>query len=227
MMNRLKLVNFSGIATCFSRDYKCIDSFPPISCDFSFGTANGFISDYGCGSWGLGTCLSGYGQWESFGKVYIDEELVDQETLKKISGTILDPVWHQFCLKNKEDTVRNCIEYALQKSQQPFCHSEIKDIFSLSNSRYNRPIHESSGEIWNISLAILFSLKKDIIVYPWLNAVDIKRVVYAETEGILDFLKKQQKMLFIPSSQRKTIVRICDRSIEFDITLNKANIKYR
>lgn len=117
--------------------------------------------------------------------------------------------------------------YALQESLLDYTPNEIKDIFCLSDARYNRSMDLVSSEMWNISLALLFALNKEIIAYPWLNAIDIKRFISLDEQGILDFLKKQGKILLVPSSQSKLLKNICDKRISHRISSRKASVQYR
>ena len=98
----------------------------------------------------------------------------------------------------------------------PVFHSQKKDIFCLSDGRFKRPLSEVSGEIWLISLAVNFALGKDIFCYPWLNQLDIERFKTAYEHNVIDFLKKENKIIIVPSSQKKILRRYCDHMIIFD-----------
>lgn len=226
-MRSIKVENFSGLIECSTNTFSCTESFLPITYEFKTGKIYGIISDFGCGSWGLVSAVTGNGEWDSNSKVFIDNRLTSKEELEVISGTVLKPVWHDFFEDKNKCTVRNCIEFALQISQQDYTHKEIKDIFCLTDARYDRNMDFVSGEIWNISLAILFALNKNIIAYPWLNSIDVRRLSFLKKQGVLDFLKKQNKILLLPSSPTSSLNSLCDKRILFKISSKNATIQYR
>ena len=226
-MKSIKIENFSALVKCSTNTCSSIVSFLPTTFEFSSGRIYGIISDFGCGSWGLARSITGNGQWKIDSNVFIDGHLSTQEDMKQFSGNILDPIWNTFFEDRNKCTVHNCLEFALQESQLDYTPNEIKDIFCLSDARYNRSMDLVSGEIWNISLALLFAFNKEIIAYPWLNAIDIKRFISLDEQGILDFLKKQGKILLVPSSQSKLLKNICDKRILYRISSRKASVQYR
>ena len=112
-------------------------------------------------------------------------------------------------------TAKECIEKALYISGLDYSTAEIKDIFSLSDQRFERPLEYVSGEIWQISTAVNFALGKDIFCYPWLNEFDIFRYETACELGTIDFLKNKGKIVLVPSSQKNKLKRLCDHTMEF------------
>ena len=72
---------------------------------------------------------------------------------------------------------------------------------------------KTSGEIWLISLAIQFALGKDLFCLPWLSARTIFRAKVMAELGILDTLRKAGKIVLLPTNQKATARRICDRLI--------------
>ena len=85
----------------------------------------------------------------------------------------------------------------------------------MSDERFERPIAYISGEIWLASLAIGFSLQKDIFSFPWLGERDIGIFKTIKQLGIIDFLKKNRKIILVPSSQKGVLLNNCDASIVF------------
>lgn len=134
-MKSIRVENFAGLAECSTDTFSSVESFPPVNYEFLSGKTYGIISDFGCGGWGLANAITGNGRWETQSKVYIDKRLSTKEELKLLSGNVLDPIWYNFFDDKSKCTVHNCIEYALFASHQKYTHSEIKDIFCLSNVR--------------------------------------------------------------------------------------------
>ena len=226
-MKSIRVEKFAGLVECATDTFSSVESFLPVDYEFLSGRTYGIISDFGCGSWGLASAITGNGRLEVQSKVYIDGRLSTKEELKSISGNLLDPVWYDFFNDKSKCTVRNCIEYALSVSQKKYTHNEIKDIFCLSDARYNRAMEFVSGELWNISLAILFALGKQIIASPWLNAIEVRRILGLQKHGVIDFLKEQHTILLFPSSQKNILSKICNNYICFKISPRKAVVQYR
>lgn len=225
-MKSVRVENFAGLVECSTNTFSSVESFLSVNYEFLSGKTYGIISDFGCGSWGLANAVTGHGRWEVQSKVFINNRLSTKEELRSISGNVLDPIWYGFFDDKSKCTVRNCIEYSLYLSQRKYTHNEIKDIFCLSDARYNRTMEFVSGEIWNISLAVLFALGKHIIAYPWLNAIGARRILLLQKQGIIDFLERQGIILLFPSSQKSIIRRCCNNYICFKIYPKKAIVQY-
>lgn len=91
---------------------------------------------------------------------------------------------------------------------------DIKMTFHLTYNRFDRPLNEASGEIWSISVAIHYALGKDIFCFPWLNALDFSRYQAMVELGIIDYLKRKDKIILIPTSQKRLAKKYCDSIIQ-------------
>ena len=89
-------------------------------------------------------------------------------------------------------------------------------IFHLTDNRFDRPPNEVSGEIWNISAAIPYALEKDIFCFPWLNALDFSRYQAMVELGIIDDLKRADKIILIPTSQKGLATKYCDTIVQVE-----------
>ena len=215
MIKLLEVKEFQDIADCRSLLYQSRESFLKCSFKLTCGNIYGVISDFGCGSWGLVTCLAGRGTENYSGVIFIDDKQVPFTKLSSYSCFITETNFFGADTAYNKLTTRQCIEKALAIGRQPYSVSEIKEIFRLSDGRFDRPVTEASGEIWLISAAVNFSLGKDIFCYPWLNEIDIVRFKTACELGILDFLKSSGKIILVPSSQEKVLRKLCDRTMKF------------
>lgn len=56
-MISIKINNFMSSACCHSQLYSSKEGFLPITYQFFPGNCYGLISDFGCGSWALATCI--------------------------------------------------------------------------------------------------------------------------------------------------------------------------
>lgn len=216
MIKSIKLIDFQDIVECQDSLHKSKESFLPINYEFTKGNVYGLISDFGCGSWGVSTCLGGRCTPNYYGKVLLNNNEIKASHLAKYSCFVSEINFQEISSSNSVLTPKTCIENALVLSGQTFSVNEIKDIFCLSNGRFERTLTELSGEKWLVSLAVNFALGKDIFCYPWLNQLDVERFKIAYEHNIIRFLKKENKIIIVPSSQKKILRKHCDHIMIFD-----------
>lgn len=229
-----------GSADCSYSLYTCKDSFPEFSLTLESGKIYGFISDFCAGSWGAVNCIAGKGWLSTETKIYLDNNpIIDypynfpysctfkkcnelnmkcNKKLRDISCIITEIVFPYKPFLKKHLTARNCIQYAIDRKLTKYSFNEIKEIFYFSEGtpvpRYDRYLKYTSGEIFQITLAINYVLGKKIFCFPWLGTREIGRI-----DGLLpiiNFLKKEDKIILIPSSQYEKLKDICDNFVIFD-----------
>lgn len=215
MINFIKLIDFQDIVQCKSCVFQSKETFMKINYEFKKGNVYGLASDYGCGGWGVATCLGGRSSNQYFGKVLLEGIEINPQILAEYSCFVSENKFLELNLNQEMLTVRNCIEQALNLSNLSYSANEIKSMFCLSDERFDRPLNFVSGEIWQISIAIGFALGKDIFCYPWLNEHDIFRFEVAYKHGIIKLLKDSGKLVLIPSSQKQKLRKYCDHTIIF------------
>ena len=218
MIDRIRLKNFQGVAECYTSWSFSKESFLPLTYSFEKGNAYGLVSDFGCGSWGVVTCLTGRGCLSYSGEIYLNQNMVHIFDLQKYSCIIPEKTFDNVNSQQELLTPKMCIKRALSLSGENYSIEEIKKIFCLSDARFNRSIDYSSGEIWLISLAVNFALGKDLFCYPWLNEQNIERFIIACDLGIINFLTNKGKIILVPSSQKKTLKKRCDYTLLFGKT---------
>jgi hypothetical protein len=218
-MIKIQLLNFQDGVECKSILFTSKESFFKVSHSFVGGNIYGLISDFGCGSWGLVTCLGGRCEHPD-GEVFLNDERIECSELKKYSCFISESLYDGINSTQDYLTPRKCIEKALSISGLPYTVEEIKNMFNLSgdgincpvnDGRFNRDLRHVSGEIWNISIAVGFALGKEIFCFPWLNEREISRV----QEPHIKILKENKKIVLIPSNQKKPLKRVCDEILLF------------
>lgn len=215
MIDSIRVEDYQDLVNCRSFLYQSRESFLKCSFQLFAGKAYGIASDFGCGSWGLVTCLAGQGSVDYSGSVFLNERIVSPIELMQYSCFISENYFPTVNSTQNLLTPRKCIEKALSISKQPYSVSDIKVIFNLSDSRFERPLENVSGEIWQISTAVNFSLGKDIFCYPWLNEYDISWFEIACKSRVIDFLKSKGKIILVPSSQEKKLKKLCDHTMIF------------
>lgn len=223
MIESLVVNEFQDLVHCKSENQQSIETFLKINYEFKKGNIYGFCSDFRCGSWGLATALGGRCSQNYIGNIKLNNQKIQGEELKTYSCFISENKYDNISTEENTLTVKTCIEKALQLSSQRYTVSEIKDIFSLSDGRFERPIEYVSGEIWNISMAVNFAMGKEIFCFPWMNLYDISRFEIACELGIIKFLKDTGKIVLVPSNQRKILKKYCNHVILF----KKEKVIYR
>ena len=207
-MISLQLNNFQDGANCKSILFTSKESFVRVTHRFLGGNAYGFISDFGCGSWGLVTCLGGRCE-NPDGEVLLNAQPIACSELLKYSCFISENVFNGINTSDNLLSAKECIEKALQISKISYSVQEIKIMFGLSDERFERNLNYVSGEIWRISMAVGFAYGKDIFCFPWLNERDVDRLY----QPLINILKKNGKIILIPSSQKKPLKKICDETL--------------
>ena len=200
MINSLKFIEFQDLVECHSLTFQSRESFLPITYEFKPRNVYGLISDFGCGSWGMATCVGGRSSKQYSGRILLNEMEIAADELTKYSCFVSENIYTDLNLAQERSTPKACIERALAISLQPYSVDQIKALFCLSDERFERPLAYASGEIWFISIAINFALGKQIFCYPWLNARDIARFEIAYRHGIIKLIKDAGKIVLVPSS---------------------------
>lgn len=214
-MITIQLTKFQDSADCRSILHSSKEGFFEISYHFHGGNIYGLISDYGCGSWGLATCLGGR-CYDPRGTIHVNNKKSGCKDLLDISCFISENRIHGVNDDDVSMTVRECIDRALKTSGIPYTCQEIKDLFYLSDGRFDRSIGQTSGEIWIISAAVGFAANKKVFCFPWLNERELFRAKVMFDLGVFELLKREGKLVLIPTSHEKEIKKYCDAKILFD-----------
>lgn len=219
----IQLKGFQDGVECKTSLYSSIESFLPVDFTFVAGNTYALISDFGCGSWGLSTCLLGRGTSKYTGELYLNQKIIGASELSRYACCVAEPIFPQVNTTNNLGTPKECIRRALELSKLPYHVDEIKSKFFLSDNRFERPLEYCSGEIWPISVAINYALGKQVFCFPWLNMITISRFEYFYDSKIIHLLTDEGKIVVVPSSQKKILKRKCDHVIYF----LKGKIVYR
>lgn len=213
MIKHLICKDFQDIANCKSNLFQCRESFAQVNYDFKCGNVYGIVSDFGCGSWGLVNCVGGRTESEQWltGMVSVDNVVVTPKEMRDYSAFVGEKIYAGINDLCEQMSARECIEKALKISNQPFNVSDIKNMFNLSDERFERNLEYVSGEINRISIAVNFALGKEIFCFPWLNEHEIINIPIS----ILNILKKHNKIILIPTSQKNYVKKFSKHIIVF------------
>ena len=127
----------------------------------------GLIGEFGYGGAAFSCGITGNTDYYE-GSVYIDDKPGSIEDVIACSWYIGSELKERGFLK-KPLTVRQQIEYGLNRYHNNLRYEDISSIFELSDERSNRTIDYTSGERWKISAAIGYAQSKKIFCFPWLN----------------------------------------------------------
>ncbi len=216
MIETIDLINYRSSAICKTENRCDMDAFPFVTYQFKKGNVYGLISDFGDGSWGLATCIGGRGSKEYDGKILLNNAEIPPQNLSEYSAFIREKVISKVNFADNLGSARECIQNALKISGLNCSVDDIKSLFKLTDSRFDRTLDCVSGEIWQISMAIQFALGKDIFCFPWLNIREFSRFEGMCEEGIISFLKSENKIILVPTSRKKEAKKLCDRIICFE-----------
>lgn len=209
----VQLINFRGSAFCRYRLYSCLDAFPMFSAELHTGSIYHFISDFACGSWAAVSCIGGKGKIDPFSRVNIDYNTVKPKNMRNITGCVAEKNQISFVHSSRK-SVKRLIDDALRNSNIEKSADEIKELFGLTDGRFNRPLGQCSGEIFTISMAIQYAKGKKIVCFPWISEFEMNRIEGSWRQ--IELMKKNDVMILIPSSHNSFLDSVCDGSICFN-----------
>ena len=215
VINSICLEKFMDSVECNFLHTKTIDSFPMMTLEVNSGMSYGLVSDFGFGSWAFANCIGGRTSETFSGKMFLNNREIHPSRLLEFTCFVYEDCYKQLYVKG-EPTIRNCIESALELSGLPYTVEQIKEMFSLTDERFDRHMDFISGEKWLASAAIGFAAGKKIFVYPWLNELYVGRFEIAVELGIVETIKKSGGIVIVPSSQKMLLRRLCDKVVIMD-----------
>ena len=88
-------------------------------------------------------------------------------------------------------------------------------MFELSESRFERPIQQCSGERWRISMAVGYAFEKRIYCFPWVNSKFLQSLMCLEL--CLQHLLNTNAIVIIPTTFTKALDGIVESYSVVDI----------
>lgn len=191
-------INNHGHITCKSVFYSSSDILNDANYTFNIGI-NKLVGSIDSGNWALSYLLSMY---NSNSKDFIlfkdpmalvNNNPIPLDELTKIS-CYMDKTYPMF---SKKATVKKLIEKALKQNKINFSLTEIKNMFCLSDERFERPIKGVGNEIFNAMAAIAFAHNKQIFCFPWFSK---KRFdgYHEHLKNLLKILEGLEKIVILP-----------------------------
>ncbi|HAN20488.1 MAG: hypothetical protein A2Y15_04375 [Clostridiales bacterium GWF2_36_10] len=185
-MKNITLNNFQAIGLCKSSYYSSKESYCTVTCNLEMGKIYGLVSNFGLGSWGFASSLCGRGE-QYYGEMLIDGVPVEPTYFSDKTVFVFDKIENEISSESENLTVKEYIIKALEYSGLPYSDIDIKNMFCLTDERYNRTLDQVGIEIWRISIAIGFALNKQVYCFPWFNESDI---MFIKDPTILKTLNK-------------------------------------
>lgn len=195
----------------------CSDPFRSITYEFNSEKIYGIVSDFSDGCWGLVYTLAGYGEIMD-GNISIDNSTVSEEQLKYFSCLVGEPLPSKYLRISTDKIIRKFIKTANIDENS----SELQQIFLLSKERFNRPIAYTEVEIWKISLLYGYLTRKRIFCFPWMSEGRLYEIDCYQS--ILEFLKRKDGIIFIPTSHYDAVYKYCDKIIDWRLSTLKKNL---
>ena len=96
----------------------------------------------------------------------------------------------KYPLFSSKKTVRQLVKKGLKKTRLAYSPDEIKELFELDDSRFERPLKQVGNERYRAMAAIAFCHGKDVFCFPWFS-----RDRYKYFRGHLEFLKDRLNQL--------------------------------
>ena len=193
-----------------------IDSFKEGPLEFYQGNLYGFVGEFGTGGAALSCGLTGNTNFYQ-GKIFMDDKEISIDELIKNSWYIGNDLYSnkkkRFFKRKPQrnrDTIKDQIEYGLDKYKMDYDFYTVQRMFNVSNERVIRNIEFVSGERWKASAAIGFANEKKIFCYPWLNTWDID-LFGEQMSGTVETLLNHGCIVILPTTKEENIEKISSK----------------
>jgi len=202
---KIDIIN-AGYVDCRSAFYSVQDVLNNSNSTFTIGI-NKLIGEIDSGIWAVSYLLSMYKyRPKDFilfeqPRAIIDNEYVSLNELSKLS-CYMDKIYPLFSSNN---SVKKLIKKGLSESKLNFTPNDIKDMFYISDDRFERTLNGVGNEIFKAMSAIAFAYDKQIFCFPWLSKMRFD-AYHENLTGLLEILESLKKIVIIPvgTSQSKT-----------------------
>ncbi|MDD4414256.1 MAG: hypothetical protein PHR14_06880 [Oscillospiraceae bacterium] len=193
-MNELSVYNFSSFAICRF----CDRVFPSHTPEFTYTFKPGVYALTGQidnGGWAFTYSLTPLNEDDiciyNSPKYLYDGKNVSIDYIRSISYYL------GHYTNNQSVSAKKQLEVLVNSGTVQTSLNEIKDMFGLTEERFDRPLNMTGNEIWRITAAIGLAQGKKIFCYPWMTNNQLKPLVYA-TQKLADVFFKNNCILFLP-----------------------------
>ena len=191
-MKEFIVKNFSGFAVCRFQEIVYPSQTPQFTYTFTPG-AYAFSGQIDNGGWAFTYSLTAlyekdvcvYGSSEFI----IDDKFVSLDFLRSKSCYLGCPKTNQSAKKQFSKIEKN------QKLKKPL--EEIKQMFGLTDERFDMPLDMTGNELWRITAALGYAQDKKIFCYPWRTNNQLKAQLYT-IQKMANIFANNNCYLFLP-----------------------------
>ena len=202
-MQEIKITNMSAGIWCKSEFYQSYNSINIDTLVLKNGM-NTLTGEIDSGGWGVSYLLSMADRDKKAAllcclydemMIFIDGEQVTPSEVCK-NACYMDRCYPLFSGKR---TVRSIVKNALKKSGMPYTVEEIRQMFNISDFRFERPLRGVGNEKFRCMAAIGTAAGKEIFCFPWMSAF---RLGYYQRQLLdpIDVLVKIGKTVVLPGT---------------------------
>lgn len=171
--------------------------------------------EFGTGGWALTEIVCGREKGFS-GKILLNGRSIDWLELQEISCYVGDKTKIKGQCFGEKQTIHKQIDYAVSKGlAYGKSVEEIREMFKLSEGRFERPIQKCSGERWRISMAVGYAFEKQIYCFPWVNRTFLQSLTCFRI--CLQHLMDVNAIVLIPTTFAGALEGIVDNYTVVDI----------
>jgi ABC-type uncharacterized transport system ATPase subunit len=192
-----------------------VEQLKPVTFRFQFGHVCAINAAPGKGAWALSWIIAGRRQPDR-GKLFINEDVVTASHLRAVSWAVRHDEIKRFGFIKQ--SVRSQIQAGLKTHRQHLniTEDDIKEIFLLTEGRYDRPLSQLSHEAWRASCAIGFAHGKKIFCFPHMSFLRPGFIDEYDTlwlVDMLDFLATHHCLVIYPADIPQRHERFFDQIV--------------
>ena len=187
-----------GYIKCRSRFYISDDG---LEGKFSFGNGINILhGEIDSGVWAISYLLSMYRYRPKDFILFEKKEVI----INDIIAMSLDEFSKYSCymeenypLFSKKDSVKKMVTRSIKRNNLDYTPDEIRELFCMSEHRYERPLHCVGHEVFKAMAAIGYCNKKQVYCFPWLSQMRFD-VYQNHLKWLLDIMEQLDLIVILP-----------------------------
>ncbi len=199
-INNINITN-DGYVDCMSNFYSVKDILNNKEYNFTVGI-NKLIGEIDSGIWATSYLLSMYKyRPKDFilfeqPSVIVDDKNISLNEFSKFT-CYMDKIYPLF---SKNISVKKLIIQGLKESKLPLSPNDIKDMFHMSNDRFERPLKAVGNEVFRAMSAIAYAYDKQVFCFPWISKMRFDGY-HGHMTDLLEILEDLGKIVILPIGQ--------------------------
>ena len=197
MINKI-IAKTDGIAYCKSDFYTTCDILHSSQYEFVNGI-NELVGEIDSGIWGISYILSMYKNKPKDFTLYNTPEIIVDDMLVSIGDFVkcscyMDQSYHLFSTKQ---SVRKMVESGIRKTKINFLPEDIRNLFLISQDRFERPISNTGHECFKAMAAISYCYGKQVFCFPWMSKIRFSSY-HRNITDLLEILERLNIVAILP-----------------------------